>query len=128
MLFARHGVAALLYDKRDVGYEPGGTDLVDLRDLAGDALAAVALLKARNDIRDDQIGLWGISQGGMVAPIAAAQSSDVAYVIAVHELMLSPDAGGGEQLSAEVNRERRIALDYLDTMTGWLREQLGLAR
>jgi pimeloyl-ACP methyl ester carboxylesterase len=83
MLFARHGVAALLYDKRDVGHEPSGMDLVDLRDLAGDALAAVALLKARNDIRDDQIGLWGISQGGMVVPIAAAQSSDVAFVIAV---------------------------------------------
>jgi len=83
MLFARRGVAALLYDKRDVGHEPSGMDLVDLRDLAGDALAAVALLKARNDIRDDQIGLWGISQGGMVAPIAAAQSSDVAFVIAV---------------------------------------------
>src|SRR5262245_64340035 len=50
MHFAQHGVAALLYDKRDVGHEPSGTDLVDLRDLAGDALAAVALLKARNDI------------------------------------------------------------------------------
>ncbi|MGH9938921.1 MAG: alpha/beta fold hydrolase, partial [Blastocatellia bacterium] len=56
---------------------------VDLRDLAGDALAVVDLLKARDDIRDDQIGLWGISQGGMVAPIAAAQSDDVAFVIAV---------------------------------------------
>src|SRR5262249_55942699 len=83
MLFARSGIAALLYDKRDVGHEPSGMDLVDLRDLAGDALAAVALLKERDDIRGDQIGLWGISQGGMVAPIAAAQSRDVAFVIAV---------------------------------------------
>jgi len=272
MLFAREGVAALLYDKRDVGHEPSGTDLVDLRDLAGDALAAVALLKARNDIRGDQIGLWGISQGGMVAPIAAAQSSDVAFVIAVsapgvsyaelyqfvvaktlrsrgfsdrevleatdalrrldnfvrkrnpqgarpmleearrkrwfefstlppapptetelrtwvrwrnldldptrhwervkvpalliygeredrmpvdkcverirealqragnsrnmikvvpgadHELMLAPNTGAREQRSVEVSEGRRIAPDYLDTMTGWLREQLGLAR
>src|SRR5262245_1355509 len=82
-LFVSHGVAALLYDKRDVGNDPSGQDLVDHHDLAGDALAAVALLKARDDIRDDQIGLWGVSQGSGVAAIAAAQSDDVAFVITV---------------------------------------------
>src|SRR5262249_54845722 len=55
-LFVRHGVATLLYDKRNVGPDQVGAELVDVRDLAGDALAAVALLKARNDIRNDQIG------------------------------------------------------------------------
>lgn len=85
MLFARNGIAALLYDKRDVGHDPSGQkmDLVDLKDLAGDALAAVRLLKTREDIRGDRIGLWGISQGGWVAPMVAAQSSDVAFIIAV---------------------------------------------
>lgn len=84
-LFARNGIAALLYDKRDVGHDPSGQqmDLVDLKDLAGDALAAVNLLKTRKDIRGDRIGLWGISQGGWVAPIAAAQSPDVAFIIGV---------------------------------------------
>jgi pimeloyl-ACP methyl ester carboxylesterase len=82
-LFVRHGVAALLYDKRDVGGHPSGMDLVDHHDLTGDALAAVALLKARDDIRKDQIGLWGGSQGSTVAAIAAARSADVAFVIAV---------------------------------------------
>ena len=82
-LFVRYGVAALLYDKRDAGPDRAGAEVGDVRDLAGDALAAVALLKARDDIRDDQIGLWGVSQGGMVAPIAAAQSGDVAFVIVV---------------------------------------------
>jgi dipeptidyl aminopeptidase/acylaminoacyl peptidase len=80
-LFARRGVAALIYDKRDVGGDLGGASRVDLRDLAGDALAGVALLKARGDIDPRRIGLWGHSQGGWVAPIAAAQSSDVAFVI-----------------------------------------------
>jgi hypothetical protein len=83
MFFARNGIAALLYDKRDVGHEPSGMDLVGLEDLAGDALAAVSWLKSRADIRADRVGLWGISQGGMVAPMVAAQSSDVAFVIAV---------------------------------------------
>jgi len=80
-LFARRGVAALIYDKRNVGGDLGGASRVDLRDLAADALAAVESLKARDDIDPQQIGLWGHSQGGWVAPIAAAQSKDVAFVI-----------------------------------------------
>src|SRR6185436_8443288 len=79
-LFARRGIAALIYDKREGG-DLGGASRVDLRDLAGDALAAVDFLKTRNDIDPHHIGLWGHSQGGWVAPIAAAQSSDVAFVI-----------------------------------------------
>ena len=45
-----------------------------------------------------------------------------------HELMLAPNTGARERHSVEVSEERRIASDYLDTMTGWLREQLGLVR
>lgn len=80
-LFARQGIAALIYDKRDVGDGPDGVSRVDLRDLAGDALAAVEMLKRRAEINPRQIGLWGHSQGGWVAPIAAAQSKDVAFVV-----------------------------------------------
>ena len=79
-LFVRRGIAALIYDKR-AGAELSGASRADLRDLAADALAGVALLKARADIDPKQIGLWGHSEGGWVAPIAAAQSNDVAFVI-----------------------------------------------
>ncbi|MBI3450856.1 MAG: alpha/beta fold hydrolase [Acidobacteria bacterium] len=80
-LFARRGIAALIFDKRDGGGGAGGAARYGLRDLAGDALAAVALLKGRDDIDEREIGLWGHSQGGWVAPIAAATSRDVAFVI-----------------------------------------------
>jgi len=80
-LFARRGIAALIYDKRNLGADPRRPSQVELRDLAGDALAAVALLKSRADINPGQIGLWGHSEGGWVAPIAAARSKDVAFVI-----------------------------------------------
>src|SRR5216684_1942545 len=79
-LFARKGIAALIYDKR-AGADLSGASRVDLRDLAADALAAVELLKTRDDIDVRQIGLWGHSEGGWVAPIAAAQSKDVAFII-----------------------------------------------
>jgi pimeloyl-ACP methyl ester carboxylesterase len=79
-LFVRRGIAALIYDKRP-GADLSGASRVDLRDLAKDTLAAVELLKARADIDPKQIGLWGHSEGGWVAPIAAAQSKDIAFVI-----------------------------------------------
>jgi len=79
-LFVRRGIAALIYDKRP-GAGLSGESRVDLRDLAADALAAVELLKKRDDVDARQIGLWGHSEGGWVAPIAAAQSKDVAFAI-----------------------------------------------
>jgi dipeptidyl aminopeptidase/acylaminoacyl peptidase len=79
-LFVRRGIAALIYDKR-AGADLSGASRVDLRYLAKDTLAAVELLKARADIDPKQIGLWGHSEGGWVAPIAGAQSRDVAFVI-----------------------------------------------
>lgn len=82
-LFARHGIAALIYDKRAVEGRGSNDEQSDLRDLAGDALAAVEFLKSRNDINRKQIGLWGLSQGGWVAPLAATQSPDVAFLIIV---------------------------------------------
>src|SRR2546429_2567675 len=80
-LFARRGITALIYDKRNLGAGPGRPSQVELRDLAGDALAAVALLKSRADINPEQIGLWGHNEGGWVTPIAAARSKDVAFII-----------------------------------------------
>ena len=81
--FARNGIAALIYDKRAVGGTGSNDEQSDLRDLSGDALAAVEFLKSRDDINRKQIGLWSLSQGGWVAPLAATQSSDVAFLISV---------------------------------------------
>jgi uncharacterized protein len=71
-LYARHGIAAFIYDKRPTGAETnGGT--VSLERLAGDVIAAAAMLEARADIDRRRIGLWSFSQGGWVAPIAASR-------------------------------------------------------
>jgi dienelactone hydrolase len=79
-LFARHGIAALIYDKRDTGGEAnGGT--ASLETLAGDVLAAASALDRRRDVAPGRIGLWGFSQGGWVAPIAASRRR-FAFVVA----------------------------------------------
>lgn len=77
----RQGIAVLRYDDRGVGKSTGSTMSSTLHDHAADALAAIAYLKGRPEIQADKIGLLGHSEGGIVAPLAASQSKDVAFVI-----------------------------------------------
>jgi dipeptidyl aminopeptidase/acylaminoacyl peptidase len=79
-LYARAGIAAFIYDKRPTGAETdGGT--ASLEELAGDVIAAADMLARRGDVDPARIGLWGFSQGGWVAPIAASRRR-FAFVIA----------------------------------------------
>ena len=81
--YAAHGIAAFVYDKRGCG-ESGGrySDSLPIETLASDAVAGVEYLKTRSDIKPNQIGVNGHSQGGWVAPMAAVISHDVAFVMA----------------------------------------------
>jgi len=66
-----------------VGQSTGDFNLQTFRDRAEETLAAVEFLRNRADINVHQVGLWGHSQGGMVAPLAASLSGKVAFVINV---------------------------------------------
>jgi pimeloyl-ACP methyl ester carboxylesterase len=79
--FARHGIAMLVFDKRGAGESTGDWTKSTYYDLAADALAAVQLLKNHKGIDPKQIGLWGNSEGGWVAPLAASRSADVAFLM-----------------------------------------------
>jgi pimeloyl-ACP methyl ester carboxylesterase len=81
--FARAGVACLAWDKPGVGKSSGDYNNQTFRDRADEALAAIRFLRGRKEIRPDRIGLWGHSQGGMVAPLAASLSDQVAFLIEV---------------------------------------------
>jgi pimeloyl-ACP methyl ester carboxylesterase len=80
--FAEQGVAALIFDKRGVGKSSGDWRTAMLDDLAGDAAAAVGYLRQLPQIDPRRIGVHGHSQGGTLAPMIAARSPDVAFVIA----------------------------------------------
>jgi pimeloyl-ACP methyl ester carboxylesterase len=81
--FARHGFASLAWDRPGVGRSTGNFEAQTFRDRAEEALAAVRLLRGWADIRRDAVGLWGFSQGAAVAPLAAALSRDLAFIVAV---------------------------------------------
>jgi len=114
-LFARRGFAALIYDKRGTGASTGEIwyrtgDNFD--NLVADALAGVKYLAQRADINRRHVGLWGLSQGGWLAPMAAERSNDVAFLITI--------SGGGvtpaqqELYDDEVNlRDRGFPEDQI---------------
>ncbi|HEY7405616.1 MAG TPA: alpha/beta fold hydrolase [Candidatus Angelobacter sp.] len=92
--FAEQGVAALAYDKRGAGESSGDFNAVPFMKLADDGLAAVDFLRARTDIDRHRIGVWGLSQGGWLGPLAASRSANVMFVISVSGPGVSP----GEQM------------------------------
>jgi pimeloyl-ACP methyl ester carboxylesterase len=77
----RNGIAVLRVDDRGIG----GTDIGPLsatsENFAGDVLAGVSFLKQRKEIDPKMIGLIGHSEGGMIAPMVAARSNDVAFIV-----------------------------------------------
>ncbi len=77
----RRGIAVLRVDDRGVGGSTGSSSSSTTEDFAGDALAGVAFLNARKEIDPARIGLVGHSEGGLIAPIAASRSKDVAFIV-----------------------------------------------
>ena len=80
-LFALHGIAVLSYDKRGAGGSTGDLEQATFDDLAADAAAGVSFLRGRGEIKPRQVGLWGISQGGWIAPLVATRMPDLAFII-----------------------------------------------
>ncbi|MGD2079076.1 MAG: alpha/beta fold hydrolase, partial [Chloroflexota bacterium] len=82
-VFLRTGLAVFVYDKRGTGTSGGDWQTATIEDLAGDALEAVRMLRQRPEIKPDQVGLFGVSQGGRLTIEAAAGSDEVAFLINV---------------------------------------------
>ncbi len=80
---ARRGVATLRVDDRGIG----GSSTTDTPeadttyDFATDVEAAVAFLADHPKVASDALGLIGHSEGGIIAPLVASESSDVDFII-----------------------------------------------
>ena len=81
--FARTGFAVLVFDKRGHGVSKGDYDDATYADLERDATAALATLRAEPQVVPSRVGLWGLSQGAMMAPMVAAHAESLAFVVAV---------------------------------------------
>jgi dipeptidyl aminopeptidase/acylaminoacyl peptidase len=78
-----NGILVLLPDKR--GSESSGGDwrTSSLEDLATDTQAAIAYLRTERPQLVQSIGILGVSQGGVIAPIVASETAALAFVINV---------------------------------------------
>src|SRR5262249_27493161 len=107
----RLGIAVLRVDDRGVGKSTGNFLEATSEDFAADTLAGVEYLKARKEIVPGRIGLLGHCEGGLIAPLAAAESSDVAFVV----MMAGPGLKGDQV---------EIGPGGVDRDRGWLSDQL----
>ena len=77
------GIAVLRYDDRGFKKSTGDFNTATTADFAQDVLSAVSYLKTRKDINTKKIGLVGHSEGGIIAPLAANQSTDISFIVAL---------------------------------------------
>ncbi|WP_327091453.1 hypothetical protein OIE66_12655 [Nonomuraea sp. NBC_01738] len=85
--FAHQGLAVLIYDKRSQGYSLTQRSYTALAD---DAIGAVGALRAAKGVDPGKIGVWGLSEGGWVAPLAATRSRDISFVVTVGGNAMEP--------------------------------------
>jgi dienelactone hydrolase len=132
MYFVRLGMAVLSLDKRGAGESTGDWTKASFDDIAGDWLAGVEMLKQRKDIDAKRIGVHGSSQGGWTAPLMAARSPDIAFVIVragsgvnlvdtmVHEIGWSArDAGAPEAVALEAEAAARTMFAFATRNAPW---------
>ena len=87
---ARHGIASFRYDDRGVAKSTGSFDKATSADFSQDAEAAVHYLMHVKGIASNHVGILGHSEGGLIGPMVAARSRDVAFLV----LMSGPGVPG----------------------------------
>jgi hypothetical protein len=115
-------VAAFVYDKPGLGNSAGGNWLLlAVEDQATYVLSAVKYIESRPNI--ESVGVWGFSQGGWVAPLAASRSHDIAPLLAgylaaspARDFTISVLPGANHQLMTNGNYHPF----YFPLMTGWV--------
>jgi pimeloyl-ACP methyl ester carboxylesterase len=96
----RAGIAVVRVDDRGVGKSTGDKASFTVSDKADDVRTEVAWLRAQAGIDPRKIMLIGYSEGGMIAPMIAAQDSSIAAVI----ILAGPGVPGMEVARYQVEQ------------------------
>ena len=113
---AARGVAMLRYDDRGFGASTGVYNTATSQDFANDTRAMVAYLRSRPEIDADRIFLVGHSEGGLIAPLVAAEDPRLAGIA-----LLAGPAYTGRRIVAYQNRN---AIEQLPGRTPAQRDSL----
>lgn len=108
------GVGVFIYDRRGCGQSGGDFETASFQDLADDARAAVKNVGGIARVDKGRFILYGISQGGWIAPLAAAGNPMVERLVIVSSSAVSPAAqmnyAAEYQLREKGYTEKRIEL------------------
>jgi len=90
----KNGIAVLRFDDRGTFASKGNFKTATSLDFATDVEAAVLYLQSRKEINKKKIGLIGHSEGGIIAPLVAAESKDISFIV----LLAGTGIPGGQLL------------------------------
>ncbi|AEA45921.1 alpha/beta hydrolase family protein [Fluviicola taffensis] len=90
----KNGIAVLRYDDRGTALSKGDFNTATSADFATDVESAITYLKTRKEINKKYIGLIGHSEGGLIAPMVASKSKDIAFIV----LLAGPGIQGDQIL------------------------------
>ncbi len=77
----RRGIVVLRYDDRGFGQSTGNFGTATHDDFADDGRAALEFLQQQPGVDPERVGLLGHSEGGVYAPLIAADHDDVAFIV-----------------------------------------------
>jgi len=77
----KRGIAVLRYDDRGFGESGGKFSTATVTEFTSDAAAAVAYLRKDARIDADRVGVIGHSEGGLVAPLIAAEDDQIGFIV-----------------------------------------------
>ncbi|HEY0672213.1 MAG TPA: alpha/beta fold hydrolase [Longimicrobiales bacterium] len=80
-MLATRGVAVLRYDDRGYGASTGVYAAATSADFAADTRAVLAYLRTRPEIDADKLFLLGHSEGGLIAPLVAAEEKRLGGIV-----------------------------------------------
>ncbi|GAH24807.1 unnamed protein product [marine sediment metagenome] len=78
-----NGIAVLLPDKRGSEKSEGKWIGASFEELAGDTISAIEYIRTQDQFNYSKIGVIGMSQGGWIAPVVAAKTEDLAFVVSM---------------------------------------------
>jgi pimeloyl-ACP methyl ester carboxylesterase len=93
------GIGVVTFDRRGEGESTGDATRGRFELQVEDALAILRAVDA------ERVGLWGISQGGWIGPMAAAASDEVAFLVLIASTGVTPS----EQMMYAVERQLRLS-------------------
>lgn len=76
-----NGIAVLRFDDRGTALSKGDFETATSLDFSTDVEAALQFLLSRKEINKTKIGLIGHSEGGIIAPMVANKSKNIAFIV-----------------------------------------------